>query len=67
LYSGSVLRGYRGRGLQNAMIAARLSFAWERGLRTFYSWTDPESSSARNLRDEGFRTRAELHIFERAA
>lgn len=65
LYSGSVLRAFRGRSLQNAMIAARLAHAWERGVRTFYSWTDPESSSARNLRDEGFRTLFELHIFER--
>jgi hypothetical protein len=66
-YSGSVLRSYRGRGIQNAMIAARLAHGWSRGLRTFYSWTDPESSSARNLRDEGFRTLFELHIYEREA
>ncbi len=65
LYSGSVLRPFRGRGLQNAMIAARIAHAWERGVRTFYSWTDPESASARNLRDEGFRTLFELHIYER--
>ncbi|MDQ2951233.1 MAG: hypothetical protein M3R54_03110 [Chloroflexota bacterium] len=66
LYSGSVLRPFRGRGLQNAMIAARVAHSWERGVRAFYSWTDPETSSARNLRDEGFRTRFELHIYERA-
>jgi hypothetical protein len=66
-YSGSVLRAFRGRGLQNAMIAARLAHGWERGVRTFYSWTDPESSSARNLRDEGFRTLFELHMYERSA
>jgi hypothetical protein len=64
-YSGSVLRAYRGRGLQNAMIATRLAYGWDRGLRTFYSWTDPDSASAENLRDEGFRTRFELHIYER--
>ena len=64
-YSGSVLRHYRGRGIQNAMIAARLAHGWARGVRTFYSWTDPESHSAHNLRDEGFRTRFELHIWER--
>jgi hypothetical protein len=64
-YSGSVLRHYRGRGVQNAMIAARLAHGWARGVRTFYSWTDPESASAHNLRDEGFRTRFELHIWER--
>jgi len=64
-YSGSVLRHYRGRGIQNAMIAARLAHGWARGVRTFYSWTDPESASADNLRDEGFRTRFEMHIWER--
>lgn len=67
LYSGSVMRAFRGRGLQNAMIAARVAHAWERGVRTFYSWTDPETSSARNLRDEGFRTLFELHIYERTS
>ena len=65
LYSGSVLPRYRGRGLQNAMIAARVSFGWSRGLRTFYSWSDPDNASARNLRDEGFRTRFEVHMYER--
>ena len=67
LYSGSVLPRYRGRGLQNAMIAARVAFGWSRGLRTFYSWSDPDNSSARNLRDEGFRTRFEVHMYERGA
>jgi len=65
-YSGSVLKAFRGRGLQNAMIAARLAHGWARGVRTFYSWTDPDSASARNLRDEGFRTLFELHIYRRA-
>lgn len=65
LYSGSVLPKYRGRGIQNATIAARVAHGWARGLRTFYSWTDPESPSAHNLRDEGFRTLSELHIYRR--
>jgi GNAT superfamily N-acetyltransferase len=65
LYSGSVLRAYRGRGIQNAMIAARVAHGWAWGLRTFYSWTDPKSPSAHNLRDEGFRTLFELHIYRR--
>ena len=65
LYSGSVLPRYRGRGLQNAMIAARVAFGWSRGVRTFYSWSDPDNASARNLRDEGFRTRFEVHMYER--
>jgi len=65
LYSGSVLRRFRGRGIQNAMIAARLAYGWERGIRSFYSWSDPDNASARNLRDEGFRTRYEVHWFAR--
>lgn len=67
LYSGSVLRRYRGRGIQNAMIAARVAHGWQRGIRTFYSWSDPDSTSARNLRDEGFRTRFEVHWYSRKA
>lgn len=67
LYSGSVLPEFRGRGIQNAMIAERLTYGWARGVRTFYSMTDPESASARNLRDEGFRTRSEVHIYQREA
>jgi hypothetical protein len=66
LYSGSVLRRYRGRGIQNAMIAARLAHGWARGVRTFYSWTDPDSVSAHNLQDEGFRTRFEVHWYTRS-
>jgi hypothetical protein len=66
LYSGSVLQRYRGRGIQNAMIAARLAHGWVHGVRTFYSWSDPESVSAHNLRDEGFRTRFEVHWYTRA-
>lgn len=65
LYSGSVLPGFRGRGVQNAMIAARLAYGWSRGVRAFYSWSDPESASARNLRDEGFVTAYEVHMYTR--
>jgi GNAT superfamily N-acetyltransferase len=63
LYTGSVLPRYRGRGIQNAMIAARVAFGWSRGIRTFYSWSDPDTASAENLRDEGFRTRYEVRWF----
>lgn len=65
LYSGSVLRRFRGRGIQNAMIAARLQYGWSRGIREFYSWSDPDNASAHNLRDEGFRTTYEVHWFAR--
>jgi GNAT superfamily N-acetyltransferase len=67
LYSGSVLRAFRGRGIQNAMIAARVAHGWARGLRIFYSWTEPDSSSARNLREEGFRSRYDVHWYARDA
>lgn len=66
LYSGSVLPRFRGCGIQNAMIAARLVEGWRRGHRFFYSMTDLESAaSARNLQDDGFRKRFEVHLYER--
>jgi hypothetical protein len=66
LYSGSVLPRFRGRGIQNAMIAARLVEGWRRGDRVFYSMTDRDNaSSAQNLADEGFRPRFEIHLYER--
>ena len=66
LYSGSVLPRFRGRGIQNAMIAARLVEGWRRGHRVFYSMTDLESTtSTQNLKDEGFRKRFEVHLYER--
>jgi len=65
LYSGSVLPAFRGRGIQNAMIAERVDHGWARGVRTFYSWSDPDSASAHNLRDEGFRARFEVHWYAR--
>ena len=62
LYSGSVLRPYRGRGIHAAMIAARIAFGYERGLRDFYSQTeDADTPSAHNLADMGFR-----HLFHAA-
>jgi len=65
LYSGSVMPRYRGRGFQNAMIRARVRYGYDRGFRLFYAMTEPESVSARNLRDEGFRTRFEARRYVR--
>jgi ribosomal protein S18 acetylase RimI-like enzyme len=66
LYSGSVLKRFRGRGIQNAMIAARLVYGWAHGIHSFYSWTDDENNaSAHNLHDEGFRTRYQVHMYRR--
>ena len=55
-YSGSVLPAFRGRGIQHALIAARIAEGLARGRRTFVSQTDPESASGHNLHDLGFRT-----------
>lgn len=66
LYSGSVLPRFRGRGIQNAMIAARLAEGWKRGDRVFYAMSDLESKASKaNLHDEGFRQRFEVHVYER--
>lgn len=66
LYSGSVLPPFRGRGIQNAMIAARLAEGWRRGHRVFYAMSDLDNAaSAQNLHDEGFRRRFEVHVYER--
>lgn len=66
LYSGSVLPRFRGRGIQNAMIAARLMEGWSRGDRVFYAMSDLDNgASTENLRDEGFRKRFKVHLYER--
>jgi hypothetical protein len=67
LYSGSVMPRYRGRGFQNAMIRARVRYGYDRGFRLFYAMTEPESASARNLHDEGFRARFEARRYVREA
>ena len=55
-YSGSVLKRFRGRGIQKAVIAARVREGLARGKRIFISQTDPDSPSGHNLHDQGFRT-----------
>jgi len=55
-YSGSVLEAFRGRGIQHALIAARVAEGLRRGRRIFISQTDPDSPSGHNLHDLGFRT-----------
>lgn len=55
-YSGSVLAAFRGRGIQHALIAARVAEGLRRGRRIFVSQTDPDSPSGHNLHDLGFRT-----------
>jgi GNAT superfamily N-acetyltransferase len=55
-YSGSVLARFRGRGIQKALIAARIRDGLASGRRLFISQTDPDSPSGHNLHDVGFRT-----------
>jgi GNAT superfamily N-acetyltransferase len=55
-YSGSVIEAFRGRGIQKALIAARVAEGLRRGRRIFISQTDPDSPSGHNLHDVGFRT-----------
>ncbi|MEP6694122.1 MAG: GNAT family N-acetyltransferase [Chloroflexota bacterium] len=54
LGNGSVLREFRGRGIQTAMIAHRMREGWKRGLRIFFGQTQ-NPASAHNLEDLGWR------------
>lgn len=65
-YSGSVLAKFRGRGIQKAVIAARIREGLARGRRIFISQTDPDSPSGHNLHDVGFRTLYRASWFTRS-
>ena len=54
LGNGSVLKRFRGRGIQSAMIVHRMRAGWERGLRIFFGQTQ-NPVSAHNLEDLGWR------------
>lgn len=54
LGNASVLREFRGRGIQTAMIAHRMHVGWKRGLRIFFGQTQ-SPASAHNLEDLGWR------------
>lgn len=54
-YWGSVVEPYRGRGIQKALVAARVREGLARGKWIFISQTDPDSPSGHNLHDLGFR------------
>ena len=64
-YSGTVAERFRGRGIQKALIAARVRAGLERGKRIFISQTDPDSPSGHNLHDLGFRTLYRARWFTR--
>jgi hypothetical protein len=56
LYSGSVFTPFRGRGIQNALIAERVRLGLARRRRIFTSQTEGDNPSAHNLHEMGFRT-----------
>jgi hypothetical protein len=65
-YSGSVLPRFRGPRYPERDDRGAPRGGWRRGHRVFYSMTDLESmASMRNLKDEGFRKRFEVHLYER--
>lgn len=57
LFSGAVLSRHRGRGIQSALIAARIAYGMRRGVRVFFSQTHENPVSAGNLAELGFRRR----------
>lgn len=54
LYSDSTMPGFRGRGIQKAMIAARIERGLRRGTTIFTARTEGENTSARNYEQTGF-------------
>ncbi len=66
-YSGTVAERFRGRGIQKALIAARVRDGLARGRRIFISQTNPDSPSGHNLHDLGFRTLYRARWFTRPA
>ena len=66
-YSGTVAERFRGRGIQKALIAARVQAGLDRGRRIFVSQTDPDSPSGHNLHDLGFRTLFRARWYTRPA
>lgn len=55
LYGGAVLERFRGRGIQKAVVAERVRIGLARRVRLFVSQTVPDSPSAHNLAECGFR------------
>ena len=63
LFSGSVIGAHRGRGIQPALMAARVSHGFQRGARAFFAQTGPEGASARNFADAGFKRHSVLALW----
>ena len=55
LFGASTLPGFRQRGVQTALLAARLAWAMERGADIAVSIAQPGSASHRNIERAGFR------------
>lgn len=55
LRGASVIPGARGRGIQRALISARVKLAVDRGCDVVGAWAEPEGASAHNLRRMGMR------------
>jgi len=65
LGNGSVLRRFRGRGIQKAMIVRRMGHGWERGRRIFFGQTQ-NPASAHNLDDLGWHKLYDEITWERS-
>ena len=66
LGNGSVLRAFRGRGIQKAMIVHRMRHGWGRGHRIFFGQTQ-NPASAHNLDDLGWRKLYDEITWERTS
>jgi GNAT superfamily N-acetyltransferase len=65
LFGASTLPAYRGRGVQTALLHARMQRAAERGCELAMSIALPGSASQRNITRQGFRTLYTRVKFER--
>ena len=65
LFGASTLPGFRGRGVQTALLEARLRRAWELGCELAMSLARPGSASERNITRQGFQTLYTRAKFER--
>ena len=66
LFGASTLPGFRGRGVQSALLQTRIRRAWELGCELGMSLALPGSASHRNITRKGFRTLYTRMKFERA-
>ena len=65
LFGASTLPGFRGRGVQTALLQARMRRARELGCELAMSLAQPGSASQRNITRQGFRTLYTRVKFER--